>query len=79
MTSFANWTVALATTLLGAPALAAPVSYANPGVVNPVTYTFTATADGVVTASFVGSTGSFGSSIGFSMIVSDTNINALQT
>ena len=67
MTSLSKCGVALTALLLGAPAMAVPVSYGDPGAVNPITYTFTATADGPITAYFVGSTGSFGSKIGLSI------------
>jgi len=67
MTSVFKLTVAMATLLVTGPALAAPVIYGNPGTANPVTYTFTATGTGPITAYFVGATASYGSKIGLSV------------
>ena len=48
-------------------ARAAITVYPTPGIENPVTYTFTATGTGPITAYFVGGTASFGSVVGLSI------------
>jgi hypothetical protein len=49
------------------PVMAVPTPYGNPGTINPVTYTFTATGNGPITAYFVGQTAGYGSDIGLSI------------
>jgi hypothetical protein len=47
--------------------MALPAPYGNPGVANPVTYTFTATGTGPIMAYFVGESAGYGSDIGLSI------------
>jgi hypothetical protein len=47
--------------------MAVPTPYGNPGTVNPITYTFTATGTGDITAYFVGESAGFGSDVGLSI------------
>lgn len=70
--------LAAATFTFGATAAHAafPV-YANPGVVNPVIYTFTAVADGDILAYFAGATAGFTSELGLLVNGVDTGINGL--
>ena len=53
--------------VLPAAVLAVPTPYGNSGTINPVTYTFTATGTGPITAYFVGESASYGSTIGLSI------------
>lgn len=52
---------------LSATVLALPTPYGNPGTINPVTYSFTATGSGPITAYFVGESAGYGSKIGLSV------------
>lgn len=52
---------------LSATVLAVPTPYGSPGTINPVTYSFTATGDGPITAYFVGESAGYGSTIGLSV------------
>jgi hypothetical protein len=50
--------------LFGTAALADPILYQNVGTENPLSYTFTATASGSITAYFLGSSAGFNDQIG---------------
>lgn len=50
-----------------APVMAVPTPYGNPGTINPVTYTFTATGTGPINAYFVGESAGYGSKIALSI------------
>jgi len=52
---------------LSASVMAVPTPYGNPGVANPVTYTFTAAGTGPIIAYFVGESAGYGSDIGLSI------------
>lgn len=58
---------ALALLSLCASVLAVPTQYGNPGTINPVTYTFTATGTGPIIAYFVGESAGYGSKIALSI------------
>lgn len=49
---------------IGQLAFADAIPYPTPGIVNPVTYTFTATTTGTITAYFAGSTAAFDNRLG---------------
>jgi hypothetical protein len=67
-----------AAALAFAPATANPLPvYPNPGVVNPLDYTFTATADGDIIAYFAGATAGFTNILGLIVNGVDTGINGL--
>jgi hypothetical protein len=59
--------VALGLITLTVGAFAVPTPYGSPGTINPVTYTFTATGTGPITAYFVGESAGYGSMIGLSV------------
>jgi hypothetical protein len=66
--------------VLGAASLSAtagPVPYPNPGVLNPVTYSFTAASTGDVVAYFWGSTAGYTSTLSLLVNGVDTGISGL--
>jgi hypothetical protein len=73
-------TLALAALALAgsASAFADAIPYPTPGVENPVTYSFTATADGDLSAFFVGSNASYDETLGLLINGVDSGITGLQ-
>ena len=61
-----------------AGAFADAIPYPTPGVENPVTYSFTATADGDLSAFFVGSNASYDETLGLLINGVDSGITGLQ-
>lgn len=70
----------MATAVLGLPCVAeaGPIKYGSPGVVNLATYSFTAVADGDITAYFVGQTAGYGSDLGMLVNGVSTGVFGLQ-
>lgn len=71
--------VAAALAIAGASnAFADAIPYPTPGVENPITYTFTATATGDLSAYFVGSNAAYDETLGLLVNGANSGINGLQ-